>query len=56
MSAKTLTPLLAIAALFGAIGLSACNTVRGAGQDVQRAGEAIEETAQDLNDGNPGTP
>lgn len=25
--------------------LSACNTIRGAGQDIQRAGDAIEDAA-----------
>jgi len=37
---KSMTTILAIA-LFS-LGLSACNTVRGIGQDVQRAGEVIE--------------
>lgn len=27
--------------------LTACNTISGAGQDVQKAGEVIEETAED---------
>lgn len=27
--------------------VSACNTVEGAGQDVQKAGQAIEHTADD---------
>jgi entericidin B len=26
---------------------AACNTIEGAGRDVQAAGEAVEETAQD---------
>ncbi|MAK62248.1 MAG: entericidin, EcnA/B family [Ponticaulis sp.] len=37
--------------LFGfglvALTLSACNTVEGVGQDVEAAGEQIEETAND---------
>ncbi len=27
--------------------LTACNTISGAGQDVKKAGEVIEETAED---------
>lgn len=40
MSFAALAFLLAAAA-------AACNTVEGAGQDVQQAGEAIEEAADD---------
>ncbi|MEM0990601.1 MAG: entericidin A/B family lipoprotein [Pseudomonadota bacterium] len=32
--------------LLGALALSACNTVQGVGQDVQGAGQAIEEGAE----------
>ena len=53
---KITTPLVALAALVGAASLTACNTVEGVGQDVEAAGEAIEETAQEANDGNPNTP
>ncbi len=56
MSKKITSPLVALAALMGAVSLTACNTVEGVGQDVERAGEAIEETAQEANDGNPNTP
>ena len=28
------------------LGLSACNTIRGIGQDVQKAGSAIEDAAK----------
>jgi predicted small secreted protein len=28
------------------VGLSACNTLRGIGQDVQKAGTAIEDAAK----------
>lgn len=39
---------LCLALLFGSIGsLTACNTVEGAGKDVQKAGEEIEDAAQD---------
>ncbi|WP_066091930.1 entericidin A/B family lipoprotein [Xanthomonas massiliensis] len=36
---------LMLLALFSAGVLSACNTVAGAGKDVQKAGEKIEGTA-----------
>ena len=46
-----------MAALIGAASfLAACNTVEGAGRDVQSAGQAVEQTAQEANDGNPNTP
>ena len=39
--------LLAIAALLlSTLALSGCNTVRGIGQDVQRAGSAVSNAAQ----------
>ena len=41
MSKKILAALL----LSGALVLSACNTVEGAGKDVQSAGEAVEDAA-----------
>ena len=37
--------LLAIAA--AALSLAACNTVKGAGQDVSSAGHAVSQTAED---------
>lgn len=37
-------PLIALVALSA---LMACETVAGAGQDIQKAGNAIEETAED---------
>ena len=33
-------------ALVAVVGLSACNTMRGIGQDVQKAGTAIEDAAK----------
>jgi len=33
-------------ALVAVVGLSACNTLRGIGQDVQKAGTAIEDAAK----------
>ena len=40
---KSLTTLLLIA---GLLLLSACNTVKGVGQDIQKAGTAIEDVAK----------
>ena len=31
--------------------LTACNTMAGAGKDVQKAGEKVEDKAQDCKDG-----
>ena len=57
MSRPITAPLIGFAALIGAVSfLSACNTVEGVGEDVQAAGQAVEETAQETNDGNPNTP
>ena len=39
---KTFVFMAAVAAL----AVAACNTVAGAGRDVQAAGEAVEETAE----------
>jgi predicted small secreted protein len=39
-------PLLALCALCALLGLSACNTVKGVGQDIQKAGEKIEDAAR----------
>jgi predicted small secreted protein len=35
------------AALAASFLLAACNTVKGAGEDMQSAGEAVSDTAQD---------
>lgn len=56
MSRKISAPLVAAVMLMGAGGLTACNTVEGAGEDIEQAGDNLEETAEDLNDGNPETP
>jgi len=34
------------------MGLAACNTIAGAGKDVQKAGEKIEDKAEKCQDGN----
>jgi len=33
--------------LLGGFAVASCNTVEGAGKDVQSAGRAVEQTAQD---------
>ncbi|MCF7221390.1 entericidin A/B family lipoprotein [Marilutibacter chinensis] len=47
---KRLIVLMLLAA-FAAGTLSACNTMAGAGRDVQAAGEKVEEKAEDCKDG-----
>lgn len=41
---KKLASILSI--LIAAYGLSACNTMKGFGQDVQRGGEKVESAAE----------
>jgi predicted small secreted protein len=36
-----------LAALAVSLAVTACNTVKGAGQDIESAGEAVSTTAQD---------
>jgi entericidin B len=43
---KVVLMVVLVGILFG-IGMSGCNTFRGAGKDIQRGGEAIENTAED---------
>jgi len=38
---------LAVTALVLVLGLAACNTIEGAGQDIKSTGKAIERTADD---------
>lgn len=47
---KRVLVLLSLA-LFSAGTLTACNTMAGAGQDIQKAGDKIEDKAQDCKDG-----
>ncbi len=42
--------LLVPIALAGFLGLSACNTVQGAGEDVSAAGNAVSDTAEEAQD------
>ena len=37
---------MALAILASAFALSACNTIDGAGKDIERAGEKIQDTAE----------
>ncbi|MGQ0531808.1 MAG: entericidin A/B family lipoprotein [Caulobacteraceae bacterium] len=52
---KITSPLIALA-LLGASALAACNTVEGVGEDVEAAGQAVDQAAEESNDGNPDTP
>jgi predicted small secreted protein len=38
--------LILLAALIGLAALSACNTIRGVGQDIKKAGQTIEGAAK----------
>ena len=38
-------------AMFSMGTLTACNTMAGAGKDVQKAGEKVEDKAEDCKDG-----
>ena len=45
------TVALILLSLFSLSMLSACNTLAGAGKDIQKAGEKIEKKAGDCKDG-----
>lgn len=47
---KRLTALMLLA-LFSTAFLSACNTMEGVGEDVQKVGEKVEDKAGDCKDG-----
>ncbi|QZP08160.1 entericidin A/B family lipoprotein [Caenibius sp. WL] len=42
-----MSKLVLSAALAASFLLAACNTIEGAGEDMQSAGEAVSDTAQD---------
>ncbi|KRG69561.1 entericidin A/B family lipoprotein [Pseudoxanthomonas dokdonensis] len=42
---------LMMVAMFSTAVLAGCNTVAGAGQDIQKAGDKIEDKADDCSDG-----
>lgn len=35
-----------LAALIAVLGVGACNTIKGAGTDIKKTGDAIEDTAE----------
>lgn len=47
---KSIRPLTLLLIVLSSMAVSACNTTRGLGQDVQEAGEEIEETADEVDD------
>ena len=47
---KRFTTLLLLA-MFSMSTLTACNTIAGAGKDIEKAGDKIEDKAQDCKDG-----
>lgn len=48
MELSTIFRLLAVL-LFSA-GLAACNTIQGAGEDIEQGGEAVSESAEEVED------
>jgi entericidin A len=42
---------LILLALLSALALSGCNTIAGVGKDVKKAGEVVQETAEDCKGG-----
>ncbi len=48
MARKLLTILTMLGMLGPLAAMSGCNTMAGAGQDVERGGQAIESTARDV--------
>ena len=48
MSLRLTTPLLALLAM---LSLTACETMKGMGQDVQATGAAVTQTADQAQDG-----
>jgi entericidin B len=50
---KNMSKLATIFAILAmSLGLSACNTMKGMGQDIERGGEKVQESAQDVQSGN----
>ncbi len=47
MDIRKLTKALGLLALTAMFGLAACNTMEGAGQDIQKAGSKIEKSADE---------
>jgi entericidin B len=40
--------LITLMVLLSIVGLIGCNTIEGAGKDIQRGGEAVSDTAKDV--------
>lgn len=40
--------LITVLVLISIAGLIGCNTIEGAGKDIQRGGEAVSDTAKDV--------
>lgn len=47
MNRQTSIIRLALLALAITFSLSACNTIKGAGKDIEKTGEVIQDTAED---------
>jgi entericidin B len=47
MEPPKMRKIFLLAALTASLGMTACNTISGAGQDVEAAGEAVSSTAED---------
>ena len=46
---RKILAILMILGLFGTVGtITGCNTVAGAGKDIERGGEAIHDSAKDV--------
>jgi predicted small secreted protein len=48
MARKLLTVLMALVLASPLVALSGCNTVAGAGKDIERTGEAVTDGARDV--------
>jgi len=43
---KVLTLLMVLGAFVTPLAIGGCNTIQGAGEDIEEAGEEVQETAQ----------
>jgi len=46
---RTLTAALLLS-IMGSLSLAGCNTMAGVGEDIESAGDSIEDTAEDCSD------
>ncbi|MET0182483.1 MAG: entericidin A/B family lipoprotein [Caulobacterales bacterium] len=49
-------PAAIMFAMLAATAAAGCHTVRGAGEDIEQAGEHVQERVDETTDGNPRTP